>query len=123
MRQAMNPSSTREGSLGRAEARAGRSEWRRPPPGVRRRTRRLTGLVLAGVLAAGCSSAPFSAAWNPYAAAPPGPSTPWRSSDGKKQPRLASLIERLNAEVQIDPDKEMGLADLIDLAQRVNPET
>ena len=33
------------------------------------------------------------------------------------------LIDRLNKEVQIDPDKEHTLADLIDLAQRLHPET
>jgi outer membrane protein TolC len=51
------------------------------------------------------------------------PAAPWSSADGKRQPRLASLIDRLAADVAIDPDKEHGLADLIDLAQRLNPET
>src|SRR5262249_52287010 len=59
----------------------------------------------------------------PFAAAPPAAATPWRSSDGKKQPRLAHLIDELGATVQIDPDKQYGLPDLIDLAQRANPET
>src|SRR5215470_12477844 len=91
---------------------------RRPARGI------LAALAFGGVLgASGCSQLPFSAAWDPFAAAPPTPVAPWRASDGSKQPRLAVLIDRLNKEVQIDPDKEYGLADLIDLAQRLNPET
>src|SRR5262245_24959595 len=84
----------------------------------------LAALALGSVFGAtGCSHLPFSAAWDPWAAAPPTPVAPWRASDGNKQPRLAGLIDRLNKEVQIDPDKEHALADLIDLAQRLNPET
>src|SRR5262245_251813 len=86
--------------------------------------RPLTALMaLVALLCAGCADLPFQAAWNPFAAAPPAPAAPWRGADGKKQPRLASLIEQLDATVQIDPDKQHGLADLIDLAQRANPET
>src|SRR5215467_12685409 len=87
------------------------------------RARPIPLLVLAAMFGGGCGTLPFSAAWDPYAAAPPGPAAPWRSQDARKQPRLSSLVERLGTEVQIDPDKEHGLADLIDLAQRVNPET
>jgi len=84
----------------------------------------LAALALGSVFGAtGCSHLPFSAAWDPWAAAPPTPVAPWRASDGNKQPRLAVLIDRLNKEVQIDPDKEHTLADLIDLAQRLHPET
>jgi outer membrane protein len=90
-----------------------------------RRSRRagLAALVAAALVAPGCSSAPFSTAMNPYAAAPPAPAAPWRAADGRKQPRLSSLVEQLSSEVQIDPDKNYGLVDLIDLAQRMNPET
>src|SRR5215831_7726636 len=85
---------------------------RRPARGL------LAALALGSVFGAtGCSHLPFSAA------APPTPVAPWRASDGNKQPRLAVLIDRLNKEVQIDPDKEHTLADLIDLAQRLHPET
>jgi outer membrane protein TolC len=80
-------------------------------------------LAVVGVLHAGCSQLPFSAAWDPFAAAPPARGAPWRSTDGNKQPRMAALIERLSRDVQIDPDKEYGLAELVDLAQRLNPET
>src|SRR5499426_1068922 len=84
----------------------------------------LAALALGSVFGAtGCSQLPFSAAWDPWAAAPPTPVAPWRASDGNKQPRLAVLIDRLNKEVQIDPEKEHTLADLIDLAQRLHPET
>jgi len=79
--------------------------------------------ALAALLGGGCTTVPFSAARDPYAAAPPASATPWRSADGKKQPRLAALIDRMSADVQIDPDKVQSLADLIDLAQRINPET
>ena len=86
--------------------------------------RPLTALMaVTALLGAGCAELPFQAAWDPYAAAPPKPAAPWRGADGKKQPRLASLVEQLDATVQIDPDKQHGLADLIDLAQRANPET
>jgi len=80
-------------------------------------------VMLAAVFGAGCASLPFQAAWDPYSAAPRASAAPWRSADAKRQPRLASLIERLGPDVQIDPDRQYGLADLIDLAQRVNPET
>jgi outer membrane protein TolC len=83
----------------------------------------IAALAIIAVLGAGCSQVPFSAAWDPFAAAPPTPTAPWRASEGSKQPRLATLIDRLNKEVQIDPDKEHSLVDLIDLAQRLNPET
>src|SRR5882724_7417736 len=83
----------------------------------------IAALAIIGVLGAGCSQLPFSAAWDPFAAAPPTPAEPWRATEGSKQPRLATLIDRLNKEVQIDPDKEHSLVDLIDLAQRLNPET
>jgi outer membrane protein len=90
--------------------------------GWQARTRAAAVLAL-GVTAAGCAAFPFSAAWNPYAAAPALPSVPWRPIDGRNQPRLASLVERLSSEIQIEPDRVHGLADLIDLAQRLNPET
>jgi len=89
----------------------------------RKRRGAIAALAIIGVLGAGCSQLPFSAAWDPFAAAPPTPAAPWRASEGSKQPRLATLIDRLNKEVQIDPDKEYGLVDLIDLAERLNPET
>jgi outer membrane protein len=92
------------------------------PSGLRR-TRSLIVIVTATALLAGCGELPFQAAWDPFAAAPSASATPWRAADGRKQPRLASLIDRLETTVQIDHDKQYGLADLIDLAQRVNPET
>jgi outer membrane protein len=88
-----------------------------------RRARCLAVVSALAALLAGCAALPFQAAWDPFAAAPPAPAAPWRGADGKKQPRLASLIDELSATVQIDPDKQYGLADLVDLAQRANPET
>jgi outer membrane protein TolC len=87
------------------------------------RVQRLSLLLVAGMLGGGCSQLPFSAAWNPEAAAPPSASTPWRTADGNRQPRMATLIERMSHDVRIDPDKEYRLADLIDLAQRIHPDT
>ena len=96
---------------------------REDPPSRSWRARFLVAVATAALLGGGCSTAPFQAAWNPFAAAPKEPSSPWRGADGKKQPRLSALIDQLGATVQIDPDKQYGLADLVDLAQRVNPET
>jgi outer membrane protein len=83
----------------------------------------LAALAVMLVIGSGCSQLPLSTAWDPYAAAPREPAAPWRAAEGKKQPRLAALVDRLNMSVQIDPDKEHGLADLIDIAQRLNPDT
>src|SRR5437762_11199333 len=69
-------------------------------------------LALTSLLGAGGATFPVRAAWDPFGAAPPAPAAPWRRADGKKQPRLAALIEQLDATVQIDPDKQHGLADL-----------
>src|SRR4029434_446607 len=80
-------------------------------------------LLVAAMLGAGCSQFPFSAAWNPEAAAPPSAAAPWRTADGNRQPRMATLLERRSHAVRIDPDKEYRLADLIDLAQRIHPDT
>jgi outer membrane protein len=91
--------------------------------GLRRTRSPMVVVTAAALLGAGCSELPFQAAWDPFAAAPPASATPWRDADGRKQPRLASLIDRLEASVQIDPDRPYGLGDLIDLAQRLNPET
>src|SRR4030095_2430679 len=79
--------------------------------------------LTAAMLAAGSSQLPSSAAWNPDAAAPPSAAAPWRTADGNRQPRMATLIERMSHDVRIDPDKEYRLADLIDLAQRIHPDT
>jgi outer membrane protein len=92
-----------------------------PRSGPRRARSLAVAAALVAWLDAGCATLPFQAAWDPFAAAPPAPAAPWRSTDGKKQPRLAPLIDQLG--VEIDADKQYGLADLIDLAQRANPET
>src|SRR5262245_13347015 len=93
---------------------------RQLPSGVRAGLAALVAIVVGG---GACSQLPLSTAWDPYAAAPREPAAPWRAAEGKKQPRLAALVDRLNKSVQIDPDKEHSLADLIDLAQRLNPDT
>src|SRR5215475_14256611 len=93
---------------------------RQLPSRVRAGLAALVAIVVGG---GACSQLPLSTAWDPYAAAPREPAAPWRAAEGKKQPRLAALVDRLNKSVQIDPDKEHSLADLIDLAQRLNPET
>jgi outer membrane protein len=108
------------GATGRKSGRAERPRRQRARPPS------LSAAVIACLcsgLVAGCSALSFSAAWDPYPAAPPAASTPWRPAEARKQPRLAALIDRLGGEVQIDPDRVYGLAELIDLAQRLNPET
>ena len=57
----------------------------------------------------------------PYAAAPPAPSAPWRPSESQVQARAGAASSR--PRVEVETDKTYALPDLIDLAQRVNPET
>src|SRR5262245_43935476 len=68
---------------------------------------------------AGCSM--LDAARAPYAAAPAAPATPWRPTESQVQARAATVAAR--PRVEVETDKVYALADLIDLAQRVNPET
>jgi outer membrane protein TolC len=70
------------------------------------------------VLCAGC------AAWNPMRNTPPSASRPWAPPDLPRD--SADLVERESArgpEVSIDAEKTYELPELIDIAQRTNPET
>src|SRR4029450_13965819 len=70
------------------------------------------------VFCAGC------AAWSPLRNTPPSPSRPWATPDLPRD--SAELVERERAsgpEVSIDPEKTYELPELIDIAQRTNPET
>src|SRR5262245_36651965 len=70
------------------------------------------------VLCAGC------AAWSPLRNTPPSPSRPWAPPELPRD--SADLVERERAsgpEVSIDPEKTYELPELIDIAQRTNPET
>src|SRR6185295_5944163 len=57
----------------------------------------------------------------PYAAAPPAPSAPWRPPESQVQGRASTAAPR--PRVEVEADKTYTLPDLIDLAQRMNPET
>jgi outer membrane protein TolC len=72
------------------------------------------------VLCAGC------AAWNPMGNTPPSASRPWAPPDLPRD--SADLVQREHAnepstEVSVDPEKTYDLPELIDIAQRTNPET
>jgi outer membrane protein len=80
----------------------------------------VAGLATAAgiVFCAGC------AAWSPLRNTPPSPSRPWAAPDLPRD--SADLVERERAsgpEVSIDPEKTYELPELIDIAQRTNPET
>lgn len=69
-------------------------------------------------LCAGC------AAWAPLRDTPPEPSRPWAAPGLVRD--SADLVEHERAareEVEVDPEKTYELAELIDIAQRSNPET
>ncbi len=88
-------------------------------------------LVLSGVcvmvLLTGCAALQESAARDPYAYAPPVASKPWDSSlYGKTidQFETKTGTARFSGlDIAPDPEKLYELSDLIDLAQRANPET
>src|SRR5262249_9151042 len=93
-----------------------------PAPGSRPmiRARRLIGAAAGIVLCGGC------AAWNPMRNTPPSASRPWVPPDLPRD--SADLVEREHAkepstEVRVDPEKTYDLPELIDIAQRTNPET
>jgi len=70
------------------------------------------------VLCAGC------AAWNPTRDTPPSSTRPWAPPGLARD--SADLVQRERAagpEVSIDPEKTYELPELIDIAQRTNPET
>jgi outer membrane protein len=78
---------------------------------------RLAPLVLAGCMA-----------YSPLANAPPSADKPWRGSDLQRvasdlRSDLRSDVPSEPARVAIDAQKDYELAELIDLAQRTNPET
>ncbi len=95
----------------------------------------LLALGIAGV--SGCSRLQNSAAVNPYRYAPPTRSQQWQSA-GTPLPlggmdtnstallsssKLATLSSLTDVGLSRQPDKTNDLADLIDLAQRTNPQT
>jgi outer membrane protein TolC len=82
------------------------------------RARRWIAAAAGIVLCAGC------AAWNPMRNTPPSPTRPWAPPGLHSD--SADLVRRERegvAEVSIDPEKTYELPELIDIAQRTNPET
>src|SRR5207253_8502852 len=82
------------------------------------RTRARAILLALGVtLLGGC------AALRPYEAAPPSPDRPWKAPEMPAYSAALSNSQQAVAPTSIDPTKTYGLSELIDLAQRTNPET
>src|SRR4029453_6058926 len=80
----------------------------------------VAGLATAAgiVFFAGC------AAWSPLRNTPPSPSRPWAAPDLPRDSACLGERERASGpEVSIDPEKTYELPELIDIAQRMNPET
>jgi outer membrane protein TolC len=78
-------------------------------------------MLAAIALAAGCAELPV-AVRDPYAAAPPASSAPWRPPPRATGERPLPLSSR-SPSVPVDSRALYGLADLIDFAHRANPET
>src|SRR5215472_3910980 len=100
--------------------------WRVPGPA--RGRRRPDAVFVRGIVAtaivlaiAGCADLPVSVR-DPYNSAPPTSAAPWRPPASATRDRGLPLNGRVGA-VQPDPDALYGLADLIDLAHHVNPDT
>jgi outer membrane protein len=76
-------------------------------------------ILFGAALLCGC------AAREPLSIAPPSPDRPWRAPDLPKYSAALGDAERArrSTEVRVDPQQQYGLNELIDLAQRTNPET
>ena len=80
-------------------------------------------LAVVALLAVGCASLERSAAWNPDAHAPGSPSAPWtppEALDHYMPPRSGALGP---GALVPDTERVYDLIDLIDLAERANPDT
>jgi outer membrane protein TolC len=71
-------------------------------------------------LGAGCAG--LSIAREPYQGAPASPATPWMAPPAPRSERTP-IAGRAGSSVKVDQDLVYGLADLIDLAHRANPDT
>ena len=78
------------------------------------------GIVATAIVLAlgGCADLPVPVS-DPYQAAPPTSAAPWRPPVSASRDRASGRV----GTVQPDPDTLYGLADLIDLAHHVNPDT
>src|SRR4029453_6264582 len=67
------------------------------------------------------------AARQPFEISPPSPNRPWKAPDLPRYSAALAETERQRADdahrVSIDAQKTYGLSELIDIAQRTNPET
>ena len=63
------------------------------------------------------------AALRPFVNAPPSPARPWKAPELPAYSAALSVQVRDPGTVAIDPRKTYGLGELIDIAQRTNPET
>jgi len=76
-------------------------------------------LLVAIAATNGCGV--LDTARRPFASAPGDHATPWRPSESQREAR--ALLPRVPPPIDLDTDKVHGLAELIDLAQRMNPQT
>ncbi|MGH7334932.1 MAG: TolC family protein [Candidatus Rokuibacteriota bacterium] len=84
-----------------------------------RRTVALASIIVA--LGEGCAS--WSIARDPYPSAPASAATAWTPPPQARSERTLATAGRVGPPVKVDPDLVYGLADLIDLAHRANPDT
>src|SRR5262245_43491472 len=82
-------------------------------------------LAVVALLAVGCAGIERSAAWDPNAHAPSAPSTLWTPPDGEARDLYMPPRSEALASAALIPDTERvyDLIDLIDLAERTNPDT
>lgn len=82
-------------------------------------------LAIVALLAVECTPMERSAAWNPAAHAPASPSVPWVPAGGKALDKYMPSRSDALASSALVPDTERlyDLIDLIDLAERANPDT
>jgi len=82
-------------------------------------------LAVVALLVVGCAPIERSAAWNPEAHAPASPSVSWVPAEGKALEEYMPPRSEALASSAFVPDAERvyDLIDLIDLAERTNPDT
>jgi outer membrane protein TolC len=80
-------------------------------------------LVATVLLALNGGCAGWSIARDPYPGAPASSATPWTAPPPARPERTGATAGRVGPPVKVDQDLVYGLADLIDLAHRANPDT
>jgi outer membrane protein len=86
-------------------------------------TLRRTVALAASIVALGGGCAGWSIARDPYPSAPASPTTAWTPPPQARSERTLAIAGRVGPPVKVDSELIHGLADLIDLAHRANPDT